>query len=131
MTAPPRHRRGGRHQVRPRADIAVSTVDDVDTESGRITVLALQDLISGSARPVRRRPGRVVGNNPAIVDRRRVSDSLSASVLMWNSVGRQAPVSHLHVLPVVTEVALASVTQAPQTATKHLFVSGGVVSSLG
>ena len=50
---------------------------------------------------------------------------------MWSSVGRQAPVSHLHVLPVVTEVALASVTQAPQTATKHLFVSGGVVSSLG
>lgn len=37
--------------------------------------------------------------------------------------------THSVVLPVFTEVAI--VRKHPQTATKHLFVSGGVVSSLG
>ena len=66
---------------------AVSTVDDVDSQSGRITsVLALHELINGgTARPVRNRPRRDVGDGPA-VDRplaphRRVNDDLSASVL--------------------------------------------------
>ncbi len=79
---------------------AVSTVDDVDAESGRITtVLALSDLINGG------RPGQYgVGQGASSVHRivpqvgpvsecpaRRVSDGLSASVLRWGSVGRQAP----------------------------------------
>ena len=100
---------------------AVSTVDDIDSESGRLTaVLALGDLTNGgTARSVRHRPGRRIGNRPAIVHcrHRRVSDGLSVSVLGWFPwVGRpKARNQPRKASPcrVVTEVALASATQAP------------------
>ena len=51
------------------------------------------------ARSVRHRPGRRIGNRPAITIRRRVSDGLSVSVLGWGSVGRQAPATDSEPLP--------------------------------
>ena len=63
---------------------AVGTVDDVDSQSGRITaVLALQEMVDGG------RPGQYgIGRGATSVDRpavaashRRVSHDLSASVL--------------------------------------------------
>lgn len=51
-------------------------------------------------------------------------------MLGWVSVGRQAQLrKESHALPVFTEVA--QLRKHPHTATKHLFVSGGVASSLG
>lgn len=47
-------------------------------------------------------------------------------------MGRQAPASYSDPLPVITEVALLpTLSKRSQVATKYLFVTGGVVSSLG
>src|ERR1700685_4057346 len=88
-------------------------------------------VIPASTAPVTAAPGSPSRNSRATG---RVSDDAAPWMLGWISVGRQAQswtTARTKGYPCAVFTEVATLRKHPQTTTKHLFVSGGVVSSLG